>query len=93
MTKKNFLELISKKRKVEGKETTKEIVDLVFSELTNLIKNGESLNVIGLGTFSSVEKEEREMFVPMTKETVTIPKHSAPRFKYSKGLKDSMKLK
>ncbi len=61
-------------------------IDIVGTEL----KNGESVQLIGFGTFDVQERAERTGRNPLTGEEITIKASKSPRFKAGKALKDKV---
>ncbi len=59
-------------------------VDVVSEEL----RKGEKIQLVGFGTFEVSERGEREGRNPLTGETMTLKASKAPKFKASKALKD-----
>ncbi len=58
--------------------------DVVSEEL----KKGEKIQIIGFGTFEVSERASRTGRNPQTGEEMTIPASKAPKFKAGKALKD-----
>lgn len=56
--------------------------------VTNEMKNGEKVQLVGFGTFETVKKNARESRNPHTKEVVKVPAKIAPKFKPGKALKE-----
>ncbi len=61
-------------------------VDVVTEEL----KKGEKVQLVGFGTFEVSERAAREGRNPQTGETMTIEASRAPKFKAGKALKDAV---
>jgi len=72
--------------KKDAEKALKAFVDVVTEEL----KKGEKIQLVGFGTFEVSERAAREGRNPQTKETITIPASKAPRFKAGKALKDAL---
>ena len=62
----------------------KSFADVVSEEL----KNGGKVQLVGFGTFEVSERAAREGRNPQTGETMTIAASKAPKFKAGKALKD-----
>jgi DNA-binding protein HU-beta len=54
------------------------------------LKQGESVSVIGFGTFAVKERAERMGRNPQTGEAITIAASKTPSFKAGKALKDAV---
>lgn len=70
--------------KKDSEKALKAFIDVVTEEL----KKGEKVQLVGFGTFEVTEKPERVGRNPQTKETITIAASKAPKFKAGKALKD-----
>ena len=67
----------------------KSFADVVSEEL----KNGGKVQLVGFGTFEVSERAAREGRNPQTGETMTIAASKAPKFKEGKALKDLVNSK
>ena len=72
---------ISKK---DAEKALKAFVDVVTEEM----KKGEKVQLVGFGTFEVSERAAREGRNPRTGETMTIEASKTPKFKAGKALKD-----
>ena len=62
-----------------------------FTEVvTEELKKGEKIQLVGFGTFEVSERAAREGRNPSTGATMTIAASKAPKFKAGKALKDSI---
>ena len=89
MNKAEFVAAIAESAEISKKDAEKALrafVDVITEEL----KKGEKVQLVGFGTFEVSERAEREGRNPQTKETITIPASKAPRFKAGKALKDAL---
>ncbi len=88
----NKSELIEKV--METAELTKaqaaRAVDAVFDSITDALRDGQTINLVGFGTFSVGERAARSGRNPRTGETIDIAASRNPRFKAGKGLKDAV---
>ena len=64
----------------------KAFVDVVTEEM----KKGEKVQLVGFGTFEVSERAAREGRNPQTGETMTIAASKSPKFKAGKALKDAV---
>ncbi len=62
----------------------------MISAITKALKNGDSVSLIGFGTFSVKERAERQGRNPQTGREITIRAAKIPGFKPGKQLKDSV---
>lgn len=67
-----------------------EAVNAVIAGISDALANGDSVSLIGFGTFSVKDRPERTGKNPKTGEPLTIAAHKAPHFKAGKGLKDAV---
>ena len=70
--------------KVDTEKALKAFIDTVTEEL----KNGGKVQLVGFGTFEVAERAERQGRNPKTGEAITIPASKSPKFKAGKALKD-----
>ena len=70
--------------KVDVEKALKAFIDTVTEEL----KNGGKVQLVGFGTFEVAERAERQGRNPKTGEAITIPASKSPKFKAGKALKD-----
>ena len=90
MTKADFISVIAEKSGCTKKDA--DAVMKAFSEtLLDVVKNGGSLMLAGIGTFSVIDKPERTGRNPRTGETTVIPAHKSPKFKFATVLKNAAK--
>ena len=85
-------DLVNEVSKVlETKKDAQAAVDCVLSSITNALGNGDSVSLIGFGTFSVTERKARQGRNPQTGEKLHIAASKAPKFKAGKALKDAVK--
>lgn len=65
-------------------------VDAVLAEITKALKKGDSVTVVGFGTFLVRPRAERVGRNPKTGETIQIAASNIPTFKAGKALKDAV---
>lgn len=65
-------------------------VDAVFQCITESLKNGENVQVVGFGTFSVAQRAAGMGRNPKTGETIRIAASMQPKFKAGKGLKEAV---
>ena len=74
---------ISKK---DSEKALKAFIDVV----TEALKKGEKVQLVGFGTFEVSERAAREGRNPQTGKTMKIEACKAPKFKAGKALKDAI---
>jgi len=65
-------------------------VDAVLSTISDTLKRGDAVNLIGFGTFSVKARAARTGLNPRTKAPIAIPASNTPAFKAGKALKDAV---
>ena len=70
--------------KKDSEKALKAFIDVITEEL----KKGEKIQLVGFGTFEVSERPAREGINPQTKEKIEIAASRAPKFKAGKALKD-----
>ncbi|HEY5972974.1 MAG TPA: HU family DNA-binding protein [Pseudoxanthomonas sp.] len=65
-------------------------VDAVISSVTKALKRGDSVTVVGFGTFQVRERAARTGRNPKTGDTINIAASKNPAFKAGKALKDAV---
>ena len=65
-------------------------VDAVFESIEGALSRGDSVSLIGFGTFSVSDRAARTGRNPRTGETIQIAASRAAKFKAGKGLKDAV---
>ncbi|NTV17779.1 MAG: HU family DNA-binding protein, partial [Chlorobiaceae bacterium] len=61
-----------------------------ISVVSESLKNGEDVSLVGFGTFSIVDRAEREGRNPLTGEAITIAAKKVVKFKPGKTLKEEV---
>lgn len=72
--------------KTDATAAVKAFIDVVTDEL----KKGEKIQLVGFGTFDVSERAAHTGRNPQTGETIEIAATKVPRFKAGKALKDSV---
>ena len=62
-------------------EDAKKALDAFITSVTNAMKAGDKVSLVGFGTFSVSERAERTGINPSTKATITIPAKKVAKFK------------
>ena len=66
-------------------------VTAVFDSITDALKSGDKVQLVGFGTFAVRSRAAKEGLNPRTKEKISIPASKVPGFKAGKALKDAVK--
>jgi len=73
-----------------GKSEAAAAVDAVVATITQAMKKGENVTLVGFGTFEVRNRAERQGRNPKTGEAITISASKNPAFKAGKALKDAV---
>ena len=65
-------------------------VDAVLDGITDELKKGEEVRLVGFGTFAVADRVATEGRNPRTGEKISIPASRQPKFKPGKALKDAV---
>ena len=65
-------------------------VEGVFETITNALKSGDEVRLVGFGTFTVTKRKASTGRNPRTGEPLKIDASSQPKFKAGKGLKDAV---
>ena len=66
-------------------------LDAMTSSITNALKGGDQVTLIGFGTFSVKDRAARTGRNPQTGAEIQIPASRVPGFKAGKALRDAVK--
>jgi DNA-binding protein HU-beta len=85
-------DLVSEVAKVlKSKKDAQAAVDVVLSSITQALEKGESVSLIGFGTFKVAERKARKGRNPQTGEEIYIAASKVPKFVAGKALKEAVK--
>lgn len=71
-------------------ELSKRAVDAFVSVVTQELKDGNDVTLVGFGTFHTAQSAERQGRNPKTGEPLTIAARKTPKFRPGKALKDAV---
>lgn len=71
-----------------SKKDAEKVLTAFVDVVTEEMKKGEKVQLVGFGTFEVSERAAREGRNPRTGETMKIESSKAPKFKAGKALKD-----
>lgn len=89
MNKTEFINAVAEKAGLT-KADAKKAVDAFVETVSNEMKEGGKVALLGFGTFSVTEKAARKGINPKTKETIEIAARKAVKFKAGAELNDSL---
>ena len=72
----------------ETKKSAEASLDAFISTVTESLKKGEKVQLVGFGSFEVRKRAARKGRNPQTKEEIKIPASKAPVFKAGKAVKD-----
>lgn len=73
------------------KTAAADAVEAVISGIAGALKRGNSVSLVGFGTFSVAQRAARTARNPRTGQTINVGPSRSPKFKPGKGLKDAVK--
>jgi len=76
---------------VKTKKAAQAAVECVISSITKALENGDSVSLIGFGTFKMADRKARQGRNPQTGEEMHIAASKVPKFTAGKALKDAVK--
>lgn len=73
-----------------SKASAARALESMVDSVTGALKSGDSLTLVGFGTFSVRKREARAGRNPKTGETIQIKAANVPAFKAGKALKEAL---
>ena len=73
-----------------SKEKAADVLNVILDEITGAVGKGDSVTLIGFGTFEKRSRAARTGKNPQTGETIQIPASNTVAFKAGKALKDAV---
>jgi DNA-binding protein HU-beta len=67
-----------------------EALDAAIETITEALKKGDEVKIVGFGTFVVTDRAAGEARNPRTGEKVSVPASKAPKFRAGAGLKDAV---
>lgn len=89
MTKVELISAVAESTGLTKKDAEKAVTSTIDA-ITESLKKGEKVALVGFGTFEVRDRPERKGRNPQTKEEITIPASKLPAFKAGKALKDAV---
>ena len=74
----------------DTKKAAEEAVNAFVEVVTNALKEGDKVQLVGFGSFEVRKRAARKGRNPQTKEEIKIPASKAPVFKAGKALKQKI---
>ena len=89
MNKAELIEAVAEGADISKAAATR-AVDTVIDQITNTLKGGDQVTLVGFGTFSVKDRAARTGRNPRTGEPINIAASKNPSFKAGKALKDAV---
>ncbi|HIZ74870.1 MAG TPA: HU family DNA-binding protein [Candidatus Mediterraneibacter stercoravium] len=89
MNKTELITAVAEKAEISKKDSEKALKAFI-DVVTEQLKAGEKVQLVGFGTFEVSERAAREGRNPQTGKTMKIEACKAPKFKAGKALKDAI---
>ena len=89
MNKSELIEAIAQEAGI-SKAAVQKALDATTNAVTNALKKGDTVTLVGFGTFYVGERAERQGRNPKTGEPLTIAAAKTPKFRAGKALKDAL---
>ncbi len=89
MNKVELIAAVAEKTNISKKDAEK-IITAFTETVTETLKKGDKVSLVGFGTFEAKERAAREGINPRTKEKIKIKASKAPSFKAGKALKEAI---
>lgn len=89
MNKTEFVSAVADAAELSKTDAAK-AVDAMVDVITNALKKGEQVTLVGFGTFQVRARAARVGRNPQTKAEIQIPASNNPAFKAGKALKDAV---
>ncbi|MDX8360371.1 MULTISPECIES: HU family DNA-binding protein [Bacillaceae] len=91
MNKTEFINAVAEKAELSKKDASK-VLEAVTNSISETLKDGDKVSLLGFGTFEVRERAARKGRNPQTGEEIEIAASKAPAFKPGKELKDAVKI-
>ena len=75
---------------VSTKKEAQAAVDCVFSSISNALKKGDTVSLVGFGSFKVVKRKARKGRNPQTGEVIDIKASNVPKFTPGQALKEAV---
>ena len=89
MTKADLVAKMAKDAKI-SKAAAGKALNSAIDGISKALKKGDSVTLVGFGTFGVSKRAARKGRNPQTGATIDIPARTVPTFKAGKGLKDAV---
>ncbi len=90
MTKEELIEKVASGARMSKADAARAI-NTTIGSITSALKKGQSVTLVGFGSFKVSRRKARKVRNPRTGEVITIKATKVPRFSAGKSLKDAVK--
>lgn len=90
MNKQDLIDAIAKESKLTKKDS-KEALEAIIKTVQKTLKKGNSVTLVGFGTFSVVKRAARNGKNPQNGKAIKIPAKKVAKFKAGKDLAEAVK--
>lgn len=90
MNKTDLVNAVAEKTGLTKKDAEKAVA-AVLDSITETLKGGDKVQLVGFGTFEVRNRAAKQGHNPRTGEPMTVPASKLPAFKAGKALKDAVK--
>ena len=91
MNKNDLVAAVAEKTTAPKAEAEK-LIDATLDVITNTLKNGDEVRLVGFGTFVVTKRKAGTGRNPRTGEEIKIPASKQPKFRAGKQLKDAVNI-
>lgn len=89
MNQTELVELVAQSANLK-KAAAKKVIGVIIAVLTDILKKGERVQVLGFGSFEAVIRKDRTVINPQTGIELVIPGARVPKFSPDKALKEAV---
>lgn len=89
MTKHECIDAVAERTGMSKREAG-DAVDAVLGAITDALRGGEKVALVGFGTFEVKQRKARQGRNPRDGSVIQIPAHKVPTFRASKHLKEAV---
>ena len=89
MNKAELIDAVAEDAEIKKSEAARAL-DSAIENITNALKGGDSVTLVGFGTFTVRRREARMGRNPRTGEAIQIKASTVPAFKAGKAFKDAL---
>lgn len=90
MTKQELIQKVAERSGLKKKDA-ESVLNTILDEISNALKSGDKVQLIGFGTFETRKRSGRIGRNPQTGESIQIPETTVPAFRAGNRLKEAVK--